>query len=209
MLLFFTAFVFILSIEFKVDRDGSNLENYCNENSYSKQTVLVLGARVYENGKMSGIFEDRVLTALNLYKEGKVEKILVSGDHGTVDYNEVGAAKDFLLENGVDAQDIFLDHAGFDTYDSVYRAKKIFEVESLVIVTQDFHLPRAHYIAQNLDLDFCGKSSDLHLYKSAEYLELREKLARVKAWLDITLDSKPKYLGETIYIGGDGRQTWE
>lgn len=175
----------------------------------SKKVALVLGAKVFADGRLSDIVKDRVLTAIDLYSSGKVEKVLVSGDHGTKAYDEVNTIKDFLLKNGVPGKDIFLDHAGFDTYDSVYRARAIFQVPAMIIVTQDFHLPRAVYEARALGLDAVGLSADRHVYLSSSYNEFRESLARVKAFFDVTLQSKPKFLGEVIPIGGDSTLSWD
>lgn len=200
----FLLSIFVINIH--IDKVGDNI---CSEGEFSKQTALVLGARVWDNGEMSGIFKDRVDTALELYRNNKVEKILVSGDHGQEDYDEVNTAKDYLLKNNVKSEDIFLDHAGFDTYDSLYRAKEIFKAESLVVVTQNFHLPRALYIAKKLEINACGVSSDLHRYSGENSRNRREFLAKVKAWLDIKLKSKPKYLGEEIHLSGSGLDTWD
>lgn len=175
----------------------------------TRQVALVLGARVYINGQMSSILADRVKTALELYQAGKVEKFLLSGDHGRVDYDEVNAMKDYLLENQVSSADIFLDHAGFDTYDSLYRAQKIFEVNNLVIVTQEFHLPRAIYLARELGLDVVGLKADRQQYLYMKRNNLREFLARVKAFIDIISKSKSKFGGEVISIDGDGQASWD
>lgn len=174
-----------------------------------KQVALVLGARVYANGKLADTLLDREKTAIALYEHKKVEKILVSGDHGRKDYDEVNAMKDYLLAHGIPARDIFLDHAGFDTYDSVYRAKTIFGVTSMIIVTQEFHLPRALYIATSLDLDAVGAVADLHEYVAAAYNDRREVFARVKAFLDVTLHASPKFLGPAIPITGDSALSWD
>lgn len=173
------------------------------------KAALVLGARVYTNGTMSPMFLDRAQTALELYQVGKVKKILVSGDHGRPDYDEVNTAKDFLLEKGVAPGDIFLDHAGFDTYDSLYRAREIFGVSSLVIVTQKFHLPRAIYIAHALGLDAVGFSADKQKYVGMTRNRIRESLARIKAFWNITSNSSPKFLGEKIPISGDSKLSWD
>lgn len=109
-----------------------------------KQAALVLGAQVYRNGSLSRTLRDRVMLGIELYKAGKVEKLLVSGDHGRLDYDEVNSMRKFILKRGVPAEDIFMDHAGFDTYDSLYRARAIFEVKSAVLVSQAFHLRRLH-----------------------------------------------------------------
>lgn len=180
-----------------------------NENLENKQAALVLGARVWENGKMSDIFRDRVKVGLALYENEKVDKILVSGDHGRIDYDEVNAAKDFLLDAGVPDEDIFLDHAGFDTYDSLYRAKHIFQVKSLLIVTQNFHLPRAIFIGDSLDMDVFGVNADLQKYKGEKHRNFREKLACIKAFFNVVFKSKPKFMGEVLVIDGDGRSTWD
>lgn len=173
------------------------------------QAIMILGSRVYANGKMSDILKDRVDTAIRIYKRGDAPKILMSGDNGQETYDEVNTVRTYLIAQGIPAEDIFLDHAGFDTYDSMYRARDIFKVNSLLISTQDFHLPRAIYLAQNLGIEAYGVSADRHEYIGVARSEFREKLARVKAWFNIVLKSQPKYLGEEIPITGDGRATWD
>jgi SanA protein len=172
-------------------------------------TAIVLGARVYPSGRLSSMLEDRVLTAVELYKQGKVERILVSGDHGQPDYDEVNAMKDFLVEQGVSAEDIFLDHAGFDTFDSMYRAKEVFHVDSAVIVTQEFHLPRAVYIARGLGLDAYGVAADRQPYASIVYNKAREWPARAKSFLSVHFGGQPTYLGDPIHITGDASNSWD
>ncbi|MCK9293409.1 YdcF family protein [archaeon] len=196
----------IYAINININRIGNNL---CDMDNTHKQAALVLGAKVWNNGSLSDIFKDRVKTAIELYNKGKVDKILVSGDHGQVEYDEVNTAKEYLLENNIKPEDIFLDHAGFDTYDSLYRAKEIFQADSLIVVTQDFHLPRALYIADKLEIDSCGVSADLQRYYGEDTRNRREVLAKVKAWLNITFNSKPKYLGDVIPLSGSGLDTWD
>jgi len=173
----------------------------------AKPVALVLGAGVH-GSTLSDMFRDRLDTALDLYRMGKAGKILVSGDHGRPDYDEVGAAKSYLLQKGVAGQDLFLDHAGFDTYDSLYRARDVFEVRALIVVTQGYHLPRALFIARALGLDAVGVAADRRVYGGQEYRDLREKLATVKAWLDVIFQVKPRYLGSPIPISGDGFASW-
>lgn len=173
------------------------------------KVVLILGAKVYSQGSMSGMLQDRVETAIDLYQSNQVEKILVSGDHGQDNYDEVNAVKKYLLEKGVSRSDIFLDHAGFDTYDSLYRAKEIFQVRSLIISTQNFHLPRAVYIGRELGVETYGISADRHLYTNVNYNEFREIFSKVKAFLDVNLNAKPKFLGEKIPISGDSEKSWD
>lgn len=174
-----------------------------------RSAVLVLGAAVYNGDRVSPVFADRLETAVELYQAGLVRKILVSGDHGTTLYDEVNAGKDYLLDKGVPAEDIFLDHAGFDTYDSLYRAKQIFRTNSFLVSTQDFHLPRALYIAKRLDLDAWGCRADKRFYNNIQQMKRREWFAKVKAWLDINLGVKSSLGGGQLDIEGDGRQTWD
>jgi SanA protein len=206
------AFIFILVADQIVLSSGHGFI-YEGDSRFSDvpkaQAALVLGARVWRDGSMSAIFEDRAKVALRLYQEGKVEKILVSGDHGRKNYDEVNAAKKFLLDNGVPGKDIFLDHAGFDTCDSLYRARDVFTAKSLIICTQDFHLPRAIYLGRKLGLEVYGVSADLQPYVGETRRNLREKLARTKALLDIILQAKPKFLGPVIPLSGDGFASWD
>jgi SanA protein len=195
---------------------NSYIKDTSKENIYqniddlpNKQTALILGARIYDDGSMSDILLDRVQTAIELYKKGKIKKILISGDHGRKNYDEVNAVKNYLLDENIPSKDIFLDHAGFDTYDSIYRAKKIFKVNSLIIITQKFHLPRALYIAQGLNIDAVGMIADKHIYLGARKSELREIPARFKAYLNIILHAQPKFLGDTIPITGDSSLSWD
>ena len=204
--LFLISVTPILLINNHIDKKGNNI---CNLETTKKQAALVLGAKVWDNGEMSHIFIDRVQTAINLYKDKKVKKILVSGDHGQTDYDEVNAAKKYLLEKNIKKEDIFLDHAGFDTYDSLYRARDVFMAESLIVVTQNFHLPRALYIANGLGIDACGASADLRRYIGEDSRNRREIFAKIKAWLNISFNSSPKYLGEELPLFGDGTKTWD
>ena len=118
--------------------------------------ILILGAGVHEDGKPSLMLKDRLERGIDLYKAGISEKIIVSGDHGTVGYDEVNVMKNYLIDAGIPSENIFMDHAGFSTYESIYRARDIFCVKSMVIVTQKYHLYRALYIAKEFGLDAVG-----------------------------------------------------
>ena len=158
------------------------------------ETVIILGASVHADGKLSPILQDRVDSAIKLYKKGKVENFLVTGDHRSDDYNEVSAMVNYLKQNGIDDSLIIADHAGLDTYDSMYRAGKLFGVENAVVVTQAFHLPRTLFIASNLDLDYRGYAADQRAYKTEYRLKQREKLANFKALWEVLLKKKPRTL---------------
>lgn len=171
--------------------------------------AIVLGAKVKADGQPSDILRDRLLTAIDLYRAELVDKILVSGDDGQAEYDEVNAMRLYLLAADVDEDDIFLDHAGFDTYDSMIRASKVFGVTKAIIVTQEYHLPRALYLADAFDIDAQGVAADRQPYLGILRYQARELLADVKAVIDVTLQASPHFLGDAIDITGDGRVTWD
>ncbi|MUP46205.1 hypothetical protein E0K83_10675 [Gramella sp. BOM4] len=158
------------------------------------ETVIILGASVHADGKLSPILQDRVDTAIKLFEQGKVDNFLVTGDHRSDDYNEVDAMVNYLEKNGIDEELIKADHAGLDTYDSMYRAGKVFGVDNAVVVTQAFHLPRALFIASNLDLNYYGFTADQRAYQTEYRLKQREKLANLKALWEVLLKKKPRTL---------------
>lgn len=171
--------------------------------------ILILGANVFPDGTVSLMLKDRLTRGYELYMKGKALKIIVSGDHGQKEYDEVGAMKKFLVARDVPAADIFLDHAGFSTYESVYRAREIFQVKKVIIVTQEYHLFRALFIARQLGLEAYGVAADLNDYgEIMKVYKLRELAARNKDFfLAKFIKPKPKFLGETISVRGDGRVT--
>jgi len=169
--------------------------------------ILVLGARVWDNGSPSGVLEDRLDTGISAYQAGVSDRLLMSGDHGQDDYDEVNAMKDYALEQGIPSENIFMDHAGFSTYESVYRARDIFQVKTVLIVTQEYHLYRALYIARALGLDAYGVAADRSVYSGIVGFEAREILARVKDFFYTLIQPLPTYLGDVIPITGDGNVT--
>jgi SanA protein len=172
------------------------------------QVALVLGAYVEPDGHMSQMLADRVQRAEQLWRAGKVQRILVSGDHHTWSYDEPDTMRRALQAAGVPGRDIFTDHAGFNTWDSMVRARKVFGVHSAIVVTQGFHMPRALYLAAHAGLQAHGLTSDLHGYgRQGELSGLREVLARVKAVYQGTTGEKV-LLGPRIAITGDGRASW-
>ncbi len=169
--------------------------------------ILVLGAGVRDDGSPSHMLEDRLLTGIDLYERGFSPVMLMSGDHGREEYDEVNAMKDFAAAEGVPEDVIFLDHAGFSTYESLYRAKEIFGAERIVIVTQEYHLYRALYTADALGLDAVGISADLRTYVGQTMRETREIAARVKDFVWCIAKPEPTYLGEKIDLAGDASVT--
>ena len=166
------------------------------------QCAMVLGCAAYADGEPSPMLKDRLDAGIDLYRAGAVPKLLLTGDHGQVEYDEISAMYNYCLNAGIPAEDIFLDHAGFSTYDSVYRAQSIFCVERMVIVTQTYHEFRALHIADQLGITAVGVSSDQQHYPGAVYREIRELLARNKDYFKALLKAKPVYGGDEIPITG-------
>ena len=169
--------------------------------------IIVLGCQVKDDGSLSHMLRDRLIRALEVYETGAAPKLLMSGDHGREDYDEVGAMKNYAIENGVPSEDVFMDHAGFSTYESVYRAKEIFQADKVIIVTQEYHLYRALYIAEQFGIEAYGVPSDLNTYGAQYIRDIREILARCKDWMMCILKPAPAHLGESIPISGNGDLT--
>lgn len=168
--------------------------------------ILVLGAGIWGD-KPSPMLEYRLLQAISLYNNNVSSKIIMSGDHGTQGYDEVNIMKQFAIEKGVPSEDIFMDHAGFSSYESIYRAKEIFQAKKIIIVTQKYHLYRAIYIANQLGIEAYGVGSDPRQYVGATYREIREILARNKDFVKCIFKPEPTYLGDTIPVSGNGDLT--
>ena len=169
--------------------------------------ILVLGCGVYADGTPSAMLTDRLKQSITLYNAGAAPKLLMSGDHGQENYDEVNTMKQYAVDASIPASDIFMDHAGFSTYESIYRAKEIFHAEKIIIVTQRYHLYRALHIANAFGLEAYGVSADLRSYRGQTYRDVREILARNKDFITSIFKPKPTYLGETIPIFGDGNLT--
>ena len=169
--------------------------------------IIVLGCQVKKDGNPSYMLRDRLIRGIELYNQGAAPKIIMSGDHGREDYNEVGTMKKYATDNGVPSEDVFMDHAGFSTYETVYRAKEIFGAKRVVIVTQKYHLYRALFIADRLGVEAYGVSSDYHTYAGQTMREGREILARCKDFIMTIFKPKPTYLGEAIPVNGNGDLT--
>lgn len=160
----------------------------------SNSTIIVLGASVYSDGQLSPILKDRIDAGVELFQANKANQFLLSGDHKTDDYNEVDAMSNYLIEKGIPKDKIILDHAGYDTYDSMYRSSAIFEISDAIVVTQEFHLPRTLFVAKNLDLNYIGYIAKTRVYKPSNRLLFREKLANLKAVWEILIDQGPTTL---------------
>lgn len=164
--------------------------------------ILVLGCGIWGDHP-SPMLADRLERSIELYQAGVAPKLLMSGDHGREGYDEVNVMKDYA-KTEVPSADIFMDHAGFSTYESLYRAKEIFQAKKIVIVSQEYHLHRALYIADTLGLEAYGVGADYRRYRGQTGRELREVLARCKDMIYCILKPEPTFLGEPIPIGGNG-----
>jgi len=188
------------SVSFSKDQ----IENLKSEDA---QCILVLGAAVKPDGSPSKMLRDRLDVAISLYKKRIAPKLLLSGDNGTAYYNEVKCMKNYAVEQGVPKDDIFLDHAGFSTYESVYRARDVFGVSKMIIVTQKYHMYRALYIAKRLGVNAAGACSNQKIYSGQLFYSAREVFARDKDFVQCITKPAPTYLGEKIDISGSGLST--
>ena len=194
--IFINLYMIIKSHKQIVKNEDIKLENI--------DCLLVLGAGIINNERPTLMLKDRLDKSIELYKKGISKKIIMSGDHSKQNHDEVGIMKNYAIERGVPSEDIFMDHAGFCTYDSIYRAKEIFEVRKMIIVTQKYHLYRSIYIANKLGIESLGIKSDARVYTKMPYHLIREILARCKNFIKCALNSKPKFLGEKISLNQSG-----
>lgn len=202
-LIIIVLIVLVINFYVKLSTKNQIIEDNDYSNLKDIDCIIILGAGIWGD-KPSPMLEDRLLEGISLYENNVSSKIIMSGDHGTEDYDEVNTMKEFAIEKGVLSEDIFMDHAGFSSYESIYRAKEIFGAKKVVIVTQKYHLYRALYIANKLGLEAYGVGADPRQYVGATYRELREILARNKDFVKCIFKPEPTYLGDTIPVSGNG-----
>ena len=169
--------------------------------------IMVLGCRVKPDGSPSDMLADRLRCGLEVYMLGAAPKLLMSGDHGRTEYDEVNTMKRIAMEAGVPSSNVFMDHAGFSTYESVYRARDIFGAKKMIIITQEYHLHRALFIARKLGVEAYGVAADYHTYLGQFMRDFREILARNKDFLITIMKPEPTYLGDVIPVSGNGDLT--
>lgn len=164
------------------------------------RVAVVFGASVFSNGELSPMLEDRVDTAIELYRAKQIDKILVSGDNRHPSYNEPKAMYEYLITHAVDKKDAVIDYAGRSTYETCLRAKEVFGLRQAVLVTQGYHLPRSLYLANELGLNAVGVASDIKLKRDVDYQRMREWAAEVKAFLNLRFSPPEVVLGERLPI---------
>ena len=196
-----SSFVVGINAYVKDKGDDTMLTSENAEKLEDVDCIIVLGCLVKEDGTPSNILEDRLKTGVKLYKNGVAPKIIMSGDHSSEQYNEVASMKNYAVSAGVPSEDVFMDHAGFSTYETMYRAKEVFGAKRVVIVTQEYHLYRSIYIAEKLGMEAYGVASDYKLD------ETREILARCKDFMTTIVKPKPACSGATYSIKGNGNLT--
>lgn len=175
--------------------------------NFQADAIVVLGASVRPDGSLSHILADRVEGAIVLYQEGVAPKIIMSGDNGEASYNECAAMKRYAVERGVPSEDIFCDHAGFSTYDTMYRARDIFGCQRVVVSTQTYHLYRALYAGEGLGMEVAGVPTDLRDYENQLYYDVREIAARTKDFFKTLVQAPPTIGGEYISLQQSGDVT--
>ncbi len=188
-----------LALRWWTDRTAKPLI-YSLETAPPRRVAIVFGAGVWPDGRLSAILEDRVYTAVQLYRAGKVEKLLMTGDNRFIEYNEPGHMRAYALSLGVPDEDIVLDYAGRRTYDSCYRARHIFGVSSAILVTQAYHLDRALFTARALGIDAVGVAADRQPYVYLRRYWWREMLATPVAWWEVHISHPLPVMGEPLYI---------
>lgn len=210
--LIFAAVILTLTIVginlYIVIKEKSRIISLEEAAEFQADCIVVLGAGIRDDGSPTWMLEDRIKIGDKLYQNHAADKIIMSGDHGRENHDEVNTMKSYAMGEGIPSEDIFMDHAGFETYDSLYRARDIFGAKKVIIVTQEYHLYRALYIADQLGLDARGVTSDLRFYsKKMAYWKFREYLARVKSFVKCITQPEPKYLGDTIDLSVSGDVT--
>lgn len=188
-------------------KESPRILTYEEAQDVEVDAIIVLGAAVWNGTTPSPMLQDRLDCGIKLYGQGTAPKMLMSGDHGDLYYNEVGAMLKYATDHGVPAEDIFLDHAGFSTYESLYRAKYIFGAESVIICTQTYHLYRAMYIGDMLGLEVYGVPAETREYAGQMYYNLREFAARIKDFGYCIYWPEPTLLGDPINLKGSGEIT--
>lgn len=173
----------------------------------SADAIVVLGASVFADGTPSGILQDRLDDGIALYFAGVAPKLIMSGDNGTESYNEVRVMKQYAIAQGVPSEDIFCDHAGFSTYESMYRAKYVFGCQRIVVTTQTYHLYRALWSAKSLGMQATGVPSDYHEYQKQLQYDIREVPARTKDFFKALFRVPSTYVGDVISLDQDGDVT--
>ena len=202
---FIVAGIFVMTVSRLVTAIASKGLIYSAEQSPSGKVAIVFGAGLQRDGSPSPVLSDRVETAVKLYLDGKVDKLLMSGDNRFVDYNEPGAMRAYAVSLGVPEEDIVLDYAGRRTYDTCYRAKYIFQIDEAILVTQSYHLPRALFLCNQIGVKSVGVSADLRTYMNSSLFSwnMRELPASLVALWEVWISHPLPVMGDVEPIFPD------
>ncbi len=193
----------VISVNAYVKKVGTDAMRTTEEATQLKDVdcIIIYGCLVLEDGTPCNVLKDRLDKGIELYKKGAAPKIIMSGDHSSDDYNEVAAMKQYAINAGVPSEDIFMDHEGYSTYETAYRAKEVFGAKKVILVTQKYHLYRAVYIAESLGIEAYGVASDYEMHES------REVFARCKDFITSMFKPAPANLGIKCSLSGNGNMT--
>lgn len=195
------------SLQYSIDTQENNVSDseFQKLSEEKVDCIMILGAGIKDRDTPSEILKDRLDAGIALYKKGIAPKILLTGDNGQKEHNELHTMLNYCIKHGVPKCDIFCDHAGFSTSESMVRARNIFDVKKLIIVTQKYHEYRAIYLAEAEGMDAIGVSADQHDFEGMMYREGREILARNKDFIINHLGNRKAVGGDKISLQGDGR----
>lgn len=207
VLVVLAVFFVVISNLYIINKEKDRIIDEDSASEKNADCILILGAGVWGSDTPSPMLADRLDEGIKLYESKAAPKILVSGDHGTEEYDEVNVMKNYLCDAGVPSEDVFMDHAGFSTYESIYRAKEIFGVDSMIVVTQDYHMYRALYICEKLGIEGYGVTANPREYAGQIMRNVREWIARDKEILNCIIKPEPTYLGDKIDITANGDVT--
>lgn len=199
-------FCLIAINQYMIFQGDKHVHSIAEASTDSADAILVLGAGL-KNGKPGKLLSDRLDTAIALYEKGQTKKLIMSGDHRTDMYDEVTAMKEYALAKGVPIDAIYLDHYGVDTYDSLYRAKTVFQVNKLIVVTQKYHLYRALYMGERLGIDVIGVPSHITEFEDKLQQDVREFFARVKAVYRLMNNDTSRYESTPVSLEDSGVKT--
>lgn len=198
--------VTVVGINYHVKSETNPLIYHYANGVPDEKVAIIFGAGI-RNDRPSKYLKDRLDAGIELYKLKKIDKILLSGDNGSDEHDELTVMKHYCYEHGVDTTKVFLDYAGFDTYSTMYRAKHIFKIDRAILVSQEYHLNRAIYIGNKLGVKSVGLAADVGKYRNFKYVRFRECFTICKAVLDVARNRKPHFLGHEVNIDGISNYT--
>jgi SanA protein len=205
---FILGLIAVLGINLLVKHQTNPLIYFNVQNTPKARVAIIFGAGI-NNNKPGKYLKDRLDAGIKLYNNHKIDKILLSGDNGSDEHDELTVMKLYCYEHGVDTSKIYLDYAGFDSYSTLYRSKFIFNIDTAILVSQKYHLNRCINIGNKLGINSYGFAADQGTYQGFGYASFREYFAIVKSTIDLIMGRKPHFLGETVNINGPSNYTKE